>query len=69
MSDHDAIQTTGYEGSCNTRRSGIEISSDDARQGESDYATLRVLGLTMVGTILVNLMIAIYITWFEAPLC
>jgi len=69
MSDHDTIKNSTYDDSRNTQRSRIVISSEDARQGETGHAMLRVLGLAMAGTILVNLMIVIYFSWFGTPLC
>lgn len=69
MSDHDTIKNSTDGDSPNSQRSRIVISSEDARQGETGHAMLRVLGLAMAGTILVNLIIVIYLSWFATPLC
>ena len=45
----------------------IQISSDDARQGDMAHNTLYVLGFGLAGTILANGLILVFFTWSWAP--
>jgi hypothetical protein len=46
------------------RQVPIQISSDDARQGDTAPNTLHVLGFGLVGAILANALIFVFYTWF-----
>jgi hypothetical protein len=45
------------------RKAPIEISSDDARQGETAVNTLHVLGFGLAGAILGNTIVLLFVSW------
>jgi hypothetical protein len=41
----------------------LEISSDDARQGDPSQNTLYVLGFGLAGAILGNTLVVVFLSW------
>jgi hypothetical protein len=49
--------------SCATPKAPFEISSDDARQGDTSQNTLYVLGFGLAGAIRGNTLVLAFLTW------
>jgi len=63
MCKFESAETTDLNQAGVAPEAPIEISSDDARQGETAVNTLHVLGFGLVGAILGNTIVIVFVSW------